>query len=975
MSSVTVPENTPSWTPNARPPRFVRRDGEEVAWNAKRIEKAVGEAFVAQRRESFPTAREIAQTITRRVSALNVPSVALERVQDMVQEELMRRGHFKVAEAYILYRSEHAKLRRPKPKPTSSIQESFLLVKEADGQSRLWTIAELLPRIAFAARGLDLPLSPTEIAHRLGQKLEGEIEQADLEVHLNRQARALVAVAPEFDFFAARFRWSFLYSRLLAWEPTAPELLEKAYREAFPRHVRRAVERGILHTRMLDWDLDRLAEALDVGADEHWEGPATQDLLEHFLLRDWESGEVDELPQFLWMRVAMGIFLSEKSSPREDPVIELYQLLKDRRCCVSPPVLSYAGTPKAQLLSAYVYQLRDDLESIMAQGIADNALAVKWGASLSGSWTAVRGAGSPIRGTRRRSAGVIPFLELHQHQLALARPAIGESPKLYGQAALELWHADIEDFIDFRSSGARASDSSLATELWIPDLFLKRVRAEGEWTLFRVEEVRPLQTLYGEAFERAYEAQEQEARAGRCWGRSLPAAGLWGKILARIYENGFPRIGFKDRCNGAHMLAPEGLLHSSGLESELLLRSEPEASLGCPSAVLSLPRHLDASGALDRAQLRRSVRLAVRALDVMLDAKSTPSPAAEALTLRYRPIALGLVGLQEALWQKQLPFDSPASLAFQDECLEIFSHDVIEASVDLAQERGRYPRFGHSFWAQGKFPWECQGRALRPGETAPGEATPGETAPVGIAAEEATPEGVAKEDENRETRQPSLDREALRTDGMAPEGGNREARKPSLDWEALRQRLRSHGLRHAYLLALPAAESAARLMGCSPGMLPATGPLDPPSFSENRNEPELFPKHALVRTLRSAGVWTAEFYQKLCRGQSLALLSADWPEAIRAVARTAFELDAESLLQAAALRQRWLDQSQTLELYLDRPNMAALSSLYQRAWEYGLKTLHGLKLAPMADALETLPLGSLDAAMAGLRQGMAPYDF
>ncbi|MDR0728054.1 MAG: ribonucleoside-diphosphate reductase subunit alpha [Puniceicoccales bacterium] len=956
MSSTAVSENAPDWAPNARPPRFVRRSGEEVAWNAKRIEKAVGEAFAAQRRESFPAAREIAQTVTRRVTALGVPSVALERVQDLVQEELMRRGHFKVAEAYILYRSEHTKLRRQKAKPATPAQESFLLVKEADGQSRLWTIAELLPWITFAARGLDLPLSPTEIAQQLGQQLEGEIGQAELEVHLNRRARALVAVAPEFDFFAARFRWSFLYSRFLNWEPTAPELLEKAYREAFPRHVRRAVERGILHPRMLDWDLNRLAEALDVGADERWEGPATQDLLENFLLRDWESGEVDELPQFLWMRVAMGIFLHEDTSPREDPVIELYQLLKDRRFCVAPPVLSYAGTPKAQLLSAYVYQLRDDLESIMAQGIADNALAIKWGASLSGSWTAVRGAGSPIRGTRRRSAGVIPFLELHQHQLALARPAIGESPKLYGQAALELWHADIEDFIDFRQSGARAS-SSLATELWIPDLFLKRVRAEGEWTLFRVEEVCPLRALYGEAFERAYEAQEREARAGRCWGRSLPAAGLWGKILARIYENGFPRLAFKDRCNGGHMLAPEGLLHSSGLDSELLLRSEPEASLGCPVAVLSLPRHLDAQGALDRAQLRRSVRLALRALDAMLDAKPYPSPAAEALTLRYRPIALGLVGLQEALWQKQLAFDAPASLAFQDECLEVFSYDVIEASVDLAQERGRYPRFGHSLWAQGKFPWECQGRAPRPEGTA-------------------SEEGNWAAEGNWGTRKPLLDREALRMDGMAPEGGERGTWKPSLDWEALRQRLRSHGLRHAYLLALPAAESAARLMGCSPGLLPATGLLESPSAAENRDEPELFPKHALVHYLRSAGVWTAEFYQKLCRGQSPALLSAEWPEAVRAVTRTAFELDAESLLQAAAVRQRWLDQSQTLELYLDRPNMAALSSLYQRAWEYGLKTLHGLKLAPLADTFpETLSLGSLDAAMAGLRQGMASYDF
>ncbi|MDR2420375.1 MAG: ribonucleoside-diphosphate reductase subunit alpha [Puniceicoccales bacterium] len=901
--------------------RFVRRDGEEVAWNAKKIEKAVGEAFVAQGQNPFSAAREIAQAITRRVAGFDVKIIALEQVQDLVQEELMRRGHFKIAEAYILYRSEHAKQRQVTQ--IDQQQGNILLLKGADGQHRLWTGADLLPRITWASQGLRLPLSSSEIAQRLCLKLHGEMDQKTLEEYFHRQARDLIAIDPEFDIFSAQFRWSFLYSQLLGWDPAQdsdPLFLEKQYRDAFPRYIQRAVEREILHPKMLEWNLDSLAAALDIKADRQWDCIATHTLFEDFLLRDWETGDVLELPQFLWMRVAMGLFLAETSPQREQWVLELYGLLKNRLFCVAPAALSYVGTSKAQLLSTYAYRVQDDLESIMIRGIADNALAVKWSATLSGSWTAVRGSGSPIRGTRRKSAGVMPFLELHQHQLTIAQP-IREASEISSNVSLEIWHADIETFIDFQhSKGHEKASSALGTEVWIPDLFMKRVRTDGDWTLFRVEETRALLSLYGEDFEKAYEAWEQKAREGQCWSRTLSAAGLWGKIMTRIYETGFPHIAFKDRCNERHMLAPEGMVHSSGVDSEHMLYTEPEASMGCPVGAIILHRHLDEQGNLDQKRLQQTIHLAVRALDAMLDANDFPSEKTREWTGQYRPLGLGIIGLQDALYQKSLAFDDPQAVVFQDHCCEVFAYHTIAASLELAKEKGPYPRWEHSRWAQGKFSWESYHRPSCWPKTESAEAP------------------------------------------------------TSLSWETLREQLQTNGLRNASLMAFSSMASVAHLMACYPGVMPATEYGFQKHFSHSRKVTVLH--RTLVECLRAAGCWTKELYEALCHHPDQKISLPQLPESLQSVFRLAFDLDAESLLQAASVRQKWIDQSQSVDLYLTHPNMATLSSLYQRAWEYGLKTVHALKIAPLSTYHAEMPsFISLDDAMAGLRNGISHYDF
>ncbi|MDR0445118.1 MAG: ribonucleoside-diphosphate reductase subunit alpha [Puniceicoccales bacterium] len=898
--------------------RFIRRNGEEVSWDSKKIEKAVGEAFVAQHQNPLPVAQEIAQAVTQRVCTLKVRTIALEQVQDLVQEELMRRGYFKIAEAYILYRSERTKQRQEEK--TNDQQEAIFLLRDKNGRSRLWTELDLLPWILFATQELDLPLSPKQIAQRLCHNLQGEMAQKDWEEHLLRQARGLMTVDPGFNFFSAQLQWSFLCSQILDWDPAQEDAaaLEKKYREAFPRYIQEAVEAGLLHPEMLAWDLEKLAAALDVSADRQWDCIAMHKLLENYLLCEWETGICWELPQFFWMRIAMGIFLAEASPQREQWVLELYRLFKDRLFCVAPTALRYAGTVRAQMLSTYIYQVQDDLESIMIKGIADNALAVKWGAALSGSWTAVRGSGSPIRGTRQGSGGVMPFLELHQHQLAIARPG-GEGSKIYGNASLEIWHADIEAFIDFKHRDAQEnSTNGLGTELWIPDIFMKRVRSDEHWTLFRVEETRELLSLYGQNFEECYREFEQEARDGKCWSRTIPAAGLWGKIMARIYETGFPHIAFKDRCNERRML--ESTIHSSSVGSEHLLHAEPEASTGCPSGEIILHRHLDAHGNLDLPRLRRTIHLAVRALDAMLDANYFPAQTSEKLTRRYRPLGLGIAGLQDALYQKNLAFDDPQSIAFQDDCLEMFSYYAIEASVDLAQEKGRYECFGQSLWAQGKFPWESH-RCPSCCEI--------------------------KESEHR----------------------------ASLPWETLRGRMKAEGMRNAYLMALSSTRSTARLMACYPGVAPATGHVFSKHFSAD--EKIAFFSDALVKHLQMAGYWTQEFYEKMrcCGGELTALLPMTEP--IRDIFKTAFVLDTESLLQAASVRQKWIDQSQCLDIYLNIANMAALSFLYQRAWEYGLKTIHALKMAPLpSDIYEEIPLpSSLYEAMENLHNGVLHYDF
>jgi ribonucleoside-diphosphate reductase alpha chain len=898
--------------------RFIRRNGEEVSWSSRKIEKAVGEAFVAQHQNPLPVAQEVAQSITQRVCALKVKAVALEQVQDLVQEELMRRGHFKVAEAYILYRSERAR-QRQEEKPNDQ-QEAIFLLRDKNGKSRLWTEVDLLPWVLFAAQKLDLSLSPKQIVQRLCHNLQREMTQKDWEKHLLRQARSLMAVDPGFNFFSARLQWSFLCSQILDWDPAQEDLtvLEKKYHEAFPRYIQKAVKSGLLHPEMLAWDLEKLAEALDVAADRQWDCIAMHKLLENYLLCEWETGICLELPQVFWMRIAMGIFLSETSPQREQWVLELYKLFKDRLFCVAPTALRYAGTVRAQMLSTYVYQVQDDLESIMTKGIADNALAVKWGAALSGSWTAVRGSGSPIRGTRQGSGGVMPFLELHQHQLAIARPG-GEGSKIYGNASLEIWHADIEAFIDFKHRDAQEdSTNGLGTELWIPDLFMRRVHSDEHWTLFRVEETRELFLLYGQDFEERYREFEQKARDGKCWSRTTSAAGLWGKIMVRIDETGFPHIALKDRCNERRMLKPT--IHSSSVSSEHLLHAEPEASIGCPSGEVVLHRHLDAHGNLDLPRLKKTIHLAIRALDAMLDANYFPASASEKLTRHYRPLGLGIAGLQDVLYQKNLAFDDPRAIAFQNDCLENFSYHAIEASVNLAKERGRYECFGQSLWAQGKFPWESH-------------------------------------------RYPSC-------------WGTREpAHGVSLPWETLRERMKTEGVRNAYLMALSSTRSTARLMACYPGVAPATNHIFSKHFSAD--EELIFLSDALIEHLKIAGCWTPELYEKIrCFGGELTAL-LPIPEDIRAIFKTAFTLDTESLFQAASVRQKWIDQSQCFDIYLNTSNMAALSFLYQRAWEYGLKTVHALKMAPLPAYFQqdTSPPSSLYEAMENLHSGVSHYDF
>jgi ribonucleoside-diphosphate reductase alpha chain len=517
----------------------------------------------------------------------------------------------------------------------------------------------------------------------------------------------------------------------------------------------------------------------------------------------------------------------------------------------------------------------------------------------------------------------MPCLELHQHQLAIAQPA-QEASEIYSNASLEIWHADIEAFVDFQHSRSHERiPSALGTEVWIPDLFMKRVQTDGDWTLFRVEEARALLSLYGEDFEKAYEAWEQKAREGHCWSRTLSATGLWGKIMTRIYETGFPHIAFKDRCNERHMLAPEGMVHSSSVGSEHMLYTEPEASMGCPVGAIVLHRHLDEEGNLDRERLQRTIHLAVRALDAMLDANDFPSEKTREWTLQYRPLGLGIIGLQDALYQKSLAFDDPQAIVFQDHCCEVLAYHTIEASVELAKEKGHYPRWEHSRWAQGDFPWESYHR--------PSCWTKTGSAPM-----------------------------------EAP---------TSLLWETLREQLHINGLRNASLMAFSSMTSIARLMACYPGIMSATEYGFREHFSHSKKVTVLH--HTLVKCLRATGSWTKELYEALCHHPDQKVLFSQLPESLQAVFRMAFDLDAESLLQAASVRQKWIDQSQSVDLYLSHPNMAALSSLYQRAWEYGLKTIHTLKIALLAAYHDTEAPSfiSLDEAMTGLQKGISHYDF
>ena len=685
-----------------------------------------------------------------------------------------------------------------------------------------------------------------------------------------------------------------MYEETLNWDIVRDGLagLAKAHQKAFRECLERGVRVGRLSARLLDYDLDRLAQALDPTADLDFDYLGLQTLYDRYLMTDKTGKRAHriEVPQFFWMRVAMGLFLDEaegRAGDREAAVLGLYRLYKERRFCSSTPTLFNAGTPHSQLSSCYLYKVDDSIESIMYRGIAENAFLSKWAGGLGGSWTSVRGTGSHISGTNGESQGVIPFLKMHNDQLV----AVNQGGKRAGSgcAYLEVWHNDIFDFLELRrnTGDERRRTHDMNTANWIPDLFMKRMEAREKWTLFRSSDVPDLHDLYGRAFETRYAEYEQKAEAGEMWSRSVEAIDLWKQMLKMLFETGHPWITFKDPCNVRSPQDHVGVVHSSNLCSEITLNTSADETAVCNLGSVVLDNHLTPEGEIDHAKLRDTIRVAVRALDNVIDINYYPTEAAKRSNLRHRPIGLGVMGLQYTLYHKGIAFASEAAIAFNDEIMEAVAFYAYEASSDLAQERGTYSSYAGSKWERGILPPDT----LRLLETERGQSV------------------------------------------ETPQGGK-------MDWEPLRAKIKAQGMRNSNVLAIAPTATIANIMGTSPCIEPTYKNL----FAKSNLSGDFVVLNPfLVRDLKREGLWLPEIVEQIKYFDGDLQEIERVPKAIKEKYCTAFQIPYTFLLDAAARRQKWIDQSQSLNLFLGTPDMKSLSHMYRHAWRVGLKTTYYLR--------------------------------
>ncbi len=883
--------------PTEMPVRLIRRNGNVVPWSETKIEQAVSRAFLTVK-EDTTGANGIAQAVTARVRTGDQAFVHIEDVQDLVQEELMRQGFFKVAAHYVRYRDERARLRIEHPVEIEDpAQESFVTVTTPDGQSNFWDGAELKKRIQFASIGLDLSMAEDEIEKELRRSIGAEISQEDLKKTIILNSKTLLEKDADMSKFAGRILLSYIYEEVLPWniQTDGIEALKEAHRDNFKSYLKHGVEIKRLSPDIMEkYDLDRLADALDPSADLDFEFLGIQTLYDRYLNVD-KTGKKPrrmETPQFFWMRVAMGLFKAEKTNA-EDWVIRLYQLYKGRRFCSSTPTLFNSGTLHSQLSSCYLYKVDDSIESIMHRGIAENAFLSKWAGGLGGSWTAVRGTGGYIQGTNGESQGVIPFLKLHNDQLI----AVNQGGKRRGSgcAYLESWHNDIEDFLELRVNvgDERRRTHDMNTANWIPDLFMKRMEARQSWTLFRANECPDLHDLYGKAFEQRYGEYEKMAEEGKIWSRKIEAIELWKKMLKMIFETGHPWITFKDPCNLRSPQDHAGVIHSSNLCTEITLNTSDEETAVCNLGSVVLDTHITKDGMLDHDMLRETVTVAIRALDNVIDINFYPTDAAKTANSRHRPIGLGVMGLQNALFKKNLQFASDAAIDFNDEFMEAISYYAYSASSELASERGTYNSYKGSKWDRGILPQDTVD---------------------------------SLEDERG-------------VDVKVPRGGK-------MDWRPVRESIAQNGMRNSNVLAIAPTATISNIMGTTPCIEPNYTNL---FVKSNLGGDFTVLNPVLVNDLKKEGLWDSDMIDQLKYFNGELANIEGIPDHLKAKHQTVFEVGYEAIIDAAARRQKWIDQSQSVNLFLPTPDMKSLSHMYRHAWHTGLKTTYYLRTQQASD--------------------------
>jgi ribonucleoside-diphosphate reductase alpha chain len=901
--------------------KVIRRNGKITSFDESKIAVAMTKAFLAVEGGNAAAssrihdkvaqlARQVAEAVTRRMPGGG--TVHIEDIQDQVELSLMRGGEHKVARAYVLYREARARERAASAEAVA--EKPVLNVTLEDGNLRPLDRARLEALVAEACEGLE-EVSASAIVDDTLRNLFDGVSEKDLATALVMSARTLIEKEPNYSQVAARLLLNDLRSEALRFlhggtvGATAHEMAER-YAEYFAGYVERGTELELLDPRLSEFDLEKIGQAIQADRDLQFTYLGLQTLYDRYFLHS--DGTRFELPQAFFMRVAMGLALNEID--REERAIEFYNLLSSFDFMSSTPTLFNSGTLRPQLSSCYLTTVPDDLDGIFS-AVRDNALLSKFAGGLGNDWTRVRAMGAYIKGTNGKSQGVVPFLKVANDTAV----AVNQGGKRKGAvcAYLETWHLDIEEFLELRKNTGdeRRRTHDMNSANWVPDLFMKRVHEQAQWTLFSPNEAPELHDLTGKAFEEAYLRYEEKAARGEIKNfKRTPALTLWRKMLGMLFETGHPWIAFKDPCNLRSPQQHAGVVHSSNLCTEITLNTSDGEIAVCNLGSINLANHVDASG-LDMRKLQRTARTAMRMLDNVIDINYYTVPQARRSNLRHRPVGLGIMGFQDALYKLGLPYGSQEAVEFADHSMEGVSYYTIGASTELAEERGRYASFDGSLWSQGILPID------------------------------------------------SIDR-------LAEERGSylEVDRSAALDWEGLRERIRTVGMRNSNCMAIAPTATISNICGVGQSIEPTYQNL---YVKSNLSGEFTVANPFMVRDLKGRGLWDAVMVNDLKYFDGSVRPIDRVPAELKALYATAFEIDPRWLVEAASRRQKWIDQAQSLNLYMAEPSGPKLDKLYKLAWVLGLKTTYYLRSLGATNAEKaTITDGALNAVK--LDQHLAP---
>ena len=911
-STASPPEATESGVPSVLAHyQIIRRNGAVVPFEPQKIAVAMMKAFLAvhgTQGAASASVRDVVDALTQGVVKALVRSrpgggtFPIEDVQDQVELGLMRGSHHEVARAYVLYRERRAQERAHQveqakpPVPTLHVIEN--------GQRIALNEAYLRSLIVSACQGLSTDVKPEPIFAETMRNLYDGVPMEEVYKASILAARTLIEKDPDYTYATARLLLHTIAKEVLGRE-VSPAEMASSYAEYFPQFIQKGVDNELLDEKLLSYDLVRLGAALKAERDLQFDYLGLQTLYDRYFLHVRKTRI--ELPQAFFMRVAMGLALNE--TDREARAIEFYEVLSSFDFMSSTPTLFNSGTLRSQLSSCYLTTVPDDLDGIY-ESIKENALLSKFAGGLGNDWTRVRALGSHIKGTNGESQGVVPFLKVVNDTAV----AVNQGGKRKGAVCtyLETWHLDIEEFLELRKNTGddRRRTHDMNTANWIPDLFMRRVMEKGTWTLFSPSTVPDLHDLFGADFERAYVAYEEKAARGEIKpSRTVQATDLWRKMLTMLFETGHPWITFKDACNVRSPQQHAGVVHSSNLCTEITLNTSDTETAVCNLGSVNLLQHIT-NGQLDHEKLKRTIKVAMRMLDNVIDINYYAVKKARDSNLRHRPVGLGLMGFQDSLYELRIPYASQAAVEFADRSMEAICYYAYWASSELAKERGKYSSYPGSLWDRGILPFD-------------------------------TIDMLEK-----------------------ARGGYIEVdRSATLDWDALRKKIAADGMRNSNCVAIAPTATISNIIGVDASIEPCFGNL---SVKSNLSGEFTVINGYLVRDLKRLGLWDDVMVMDLKHFDGSLRPIDRVPNEIKALYSTAFEVETTWLVEAAARRQKWIDQAQSLNIYMAGASGKKLDDTYKLAWLRGLKTTYYLRTISATHAEKsTVAAGRLNAVSSG----------